>query len=114
MAIIGLLRPLLQDIKSQGGVINMTRSFQAPTFRATQLFTLFMLTILTSMVLMATQWDFSAKIVPMVVGGVGMTVCVLSLLNDMCRKPALASSESLADAVQHEVEQKIHMDIASD
>src|SRR6185295_3715191 len=39
---------------------------------------------------------------------------VLSLLNDMCRKPALATSESLADAVQHEVEQKIHMDIASD
>ena len=47
-----------------------------------------MLAILTSMVLMATQWDFSAKIVPLVVGGVGITVCVLSLFNDMCRKPA--------------------------
>ena len=114
MAIIGLLRPMVQDIKSQGGVVKMTKSFQAPRFQPSQLFTIFMLTILTSMVLMATRWDFSAKIVPLVVGGVGITVCVLSLFNDMCRKPALASSESLADAVQHEVEQKIHMDLASD
>jgi hypothetical protein len=73
-----------------------------------------MLTIFTSMVLMATQWDFSAKIVPLVVGGVAITVCLVSLFNDMCRKPATAGSESLADSVQHEVEQKIHMDLASD
>jgi len=114
MAIIGLLRPLMQDIKSQGGVIAMTRSFQGPRFNPTQLFTVFMLTILSSMVLMATQWDFSAKIVPMVVGGVGITVCVLSLFNDMCRKPTVHASESLAASAQHEVEQKIHMDLASD
>ena len=114
MAIIGLLRPLLQDIKSQGGVVNMTKNFQAPQLHPSQLFSLFMLTILTSMVLMATQWDFSAKIVPLVVGGVGMAVCAISLFNDMCRKPALATSESLAESAQHEVEQKIHMDIASD
>ena len=52
-----------------------------------QLFTVFMLAILTSMVLMATRWDFSAKIVPLVVGSVGITVCLVSLFNDMCRKP---------------------------
>jgi TctA family transporter len=115
MAIIGLLRPLIQDIKSQGGVINMTRSFQAPRFRPSQLFTIFMLSLLTSMVVIALGWDFSAKIVPLVVGSVGITVCLLSLFNDMCRKPALAvSSESLAQAAQHQVEQKIHMDLASD
>ena len=33
MAIIGLLRPLVQDIKSQGGVIQMTKSFRAPRFQ---------------------------------------------------------------------------------
>ena len=46
MAIIGLLRPLLQDIKSQGGVVNMTKNFQAPKFHPAQLFSLFMLAIL--------------------------------------------------------------------
>ena len=63
---------------------------------------------------MATRWDFSAKIVPLVVGTIGITVTLLSLFNDMCRKPAAAVAESLADSVQHEVEQKIHMDLASD
>jgi TctA family transporter len=114
MAGIGLLRPLVQDIKSQGGVIKLAQSFQAPRFHATQLFSLFMLAILSSMVIMATAWDFSAKIVPLVVGSVGITVCVLSLFNDMCRKPTVHASESLAQSAQHEVEQKIHMDLASD
>jgi TctA family transporter len=114
MAIIGLLRPMIQDIKGQGGVVNMTKSFQAPRFHLNQLFSLFMLAILSSMVFMALSWDFSAKIVPLVVGGVGMTVCVLSLFNDMCRKPTVHAAESLADSAQHEVEQKIHMDLASD
>jgi TctA family transporter len=114
MAAIGLLRPMIQDIKGQGGVINMTRSFQAPRFHLSQLFTVFMLAILSSMVLMAMRWDFSAKIVPLVVGSVGITVCLLSLFNDMCRKPAAQMTESLAESAQHQVEQKIHMDLASD
>jgi putative tricarboxylic transport membrane protein len=114
MAAIGLLRPMVQDIKSQGGVIKMAQSFQAPRFHVSQLFTIFMLSILSSMVLMALSWDFSAKIVPLVVGSVGITVCVVSLFNDMCRKPMVHASESLAESAQHQVEQKIHMDLASD
>ncbi len=114
MAAVGLLRPLLQDIRSQGGVVKLAKSFQAPRFQPSQLFTIFMLAILSLMVMMALRWDFSAKIVPLVVGGVGITVCVISLFNDMCRKPAVHAAESLAELAQHEVEQKIHMDIASD
>ena len=73
-----------------------------------------MLFILSSMVFMATRWDFSAKIVPLVVGSIGITVTLLSLFNDMCRKPTATVTESLADSAQHQVEQKIHMDLASD
>ncbi len=114
MAGIGLLRPLIQDIRSQGGVVKMTKNFQGPRFHPSQLFTIFMLSILSSMVMMATAWDFSAKIVPLVVGSVGITVCLVSLFNDMCRKPTVHATESLAEAAQHQVEQKIHMDLASD
>jgi TctA family transporter len=96
------------------GLKRMVTEFQAPRFHPSQLFTIFMLAILTSMVVMALRWDFSAKIVPLVVGGVGMTVCLLSLLNDMCRIPTAQASESLAESAQHQVEQKIHMDLASD
>ena len=43
MAIVGLVRPLLQDIRSQGGVRKMLTSFQAPQFHPSQLFTVFMI-----------------------------------------------------------------------
>ena len=44
----------------------------------------------------------------------GPSAAALSLFNDMCRKPAAAPTEGLAGQVQHEVEQKIHMDLTSD
>jgi hypothetical protein len=95
------------------GLKRMATEFQAPRFHPSQLFTIFMLAILSSMVILALRWDFSAKIVPLVIGSVGITVCLLSLLNDMCRKPTV-QMESLAESAQHQVEQKIHMDLASD
>jgi Tripartite tricarboxylate transporter TctB family len=113
MAIVGLLRPLIFDIRRQGGVMQMLRSFQAPTFRPEQLFTMFMLAVVATMVAMASRWDFSAKIVPLVIGTVALTAAALSLFNEMCRKPA-RTDVSWTEQAQHEVEAKIHMDLGSD
>jgi TctA family transporter len=120
MAIIGLLRPLLQDVRNHGGVKRMLTSFQGPRFRVSQLFTIFMITIVGAMVGMSLQWDFSAKVVPLVVGTVALLAAGFSLFNDMCRKPE-AAPESLAAQAMHDVEtqisssdQKIHMDLSSD
>ncbi len=132
IAIIGLVRPFLQDVRGHGGVRRMLTSFQAPIFRASQLFTIFMIMLIGSMVVMALSWDFSAKIVPLVVGTVALTAAGLSLFNDMCRKPE-QGAESLVDQAIHDVEkqlaasgaaggsspsgapeQKIHMDLTSD
>jgi len=114
MAIVGLVRPLLSDIRSQGGVRKMLTSFQAPTFHPSQLFTVFMIVVIGTAVAVSSRWDFSAKIVPLVVGIAALTAAALSLFNDMCRKPAAPATEGLAGHVQHEVEQKIHMDLTSD
>jgi TctA family transporter len=114
MAIVGLVRPLLSDIRKQGGLRNMLTSFQAPRFRPSQLFTIFMIALIGTAVVVASRWDFSAKIVPLVVGTAALTAAALSLFNDMCRKPAAAAAEGLAGHVQHEVEDKIHMDLTSD
>jgi hypothetical protein len=114
MSIIGLVRPFIADLRRQGGVANMLRSFQAPTFHPSNLFTLFYLAIIGGMVIAALPWHFSAKLVPLVVGTIGLTVIGLSLFNDMCRKPTAARSASLADQAQQEVEQTIHMDLTSD
>jgi TctA family transporter len=114
MAIIGLLRPLLQDIRRQGGPLRMLSSFRAPQFHLSQLFTIFMLVLFASMVLKAMQWDFSAKIVPLVVGTIALTVAALSLFNDMCRKPVAVREAGPAGLAPHEVGSRIHMDLTSD
>jgi Tripartite tricarboxylate transporter TctB family len=75
------------------------------------------------------SWDFSARIVPLVIGITALIAAGVSLFNDMCRKPE-AGMESLVDQTIHEVErqiatggsaggaaaadQKIHMDLTSE
>ena len=114
LAILGLIRPLLQDIRSQGGLGRMLTSFQRPTFQPSQLFTMFMIALIGAAVVASLQWDFSAKIVPLVVGTVALCAAVLSLFNEMCRKPAAAAAEGPAEHAEHEVGEKIHMDLVSD
>ncbi len=114
MAIIGLLRPFLHDIRSHGGLKRLLTDFGAPKFHPSQLFTLFMLAVVGTMVVAALQWDFSAKIVPLVVGTIAFAMAALSLFNDMCRKPQAVGGVGLGEQAQQEVGAKIHMDLTSD
>jgi putative tricarboxylic transport membrane protein len=114
LAIVGLVRPFLQDIRHQGGLRRMLTTFQAPQFHPSQLFTVFMIAVIGTAVAVALRWDFSAKVVPLVVGTVALTAAALSLFNDMCRKPTAVATEGLSGQVQHEVEHRIHMDLTSD
>ena len=114
LAILGIVRPFLQDVRHQGGVRRMLTSFQAPRFHPSQLFTIFMIALIGAAVVASLRWDFSAKIVPLVVGTVGLCAAAVSLFNEMCRKPVAVASEGMAEHAQHEVGQKIHMDLTSD
>src|SRR4051812_10051688 len=114
LAVIGLVRPLLSDVRRHGGMVRMLSSFQAPHFKPQQLFTVFFIAMIGTMVVVALPWAFAAKLVPMIVGIIALTVSGLSLFNELCRKPADAAEGSLADQAQAEVEQKIHMDLESD
>lgn len=114
MAIVGLVRPFIADVRRQGGFTNMLRSFQAPVFHPSQLFTLFYIAVIGTMVGVATSWHFSAKLVPIVVGTIALTVLLLSLFNELCRKPTAAAVEGMADQALHQVGETIHMDLTSD
>src|SRR5262249_36648897 len=67
-----------------------------------------------SMVAAATEWDFSAKIVPLVVGTIALAMAGLSLFNDMCRDVAVGGAPALGEEAQQEVGERIHMDLTSD
>src|SRR5258708_30828883 len=101
-------------MRSQGGVRKMRTSLQRPTCHLPELFTMFMIALIGAAVAAALRWDFSAKIVPLVVGTVPLCVAALSLFNEMCRKPAAAPAAGLAEHAQHEVRDTIHMDLTSD
>jgi hypothetical protein len=114
IAIVGLLRPLLQDIRRLGGAGRLLRSFHAPVFHPTQLFTIFMIGLIGASAVVATGWDFSAKIVPLVVAAVALTAAFVSLLNEMCRRTDAPATEDLAEQAQHQVGERMHMDLTSD
>jgi hypothetical protein len=114
MAFFGLVRPLLQDVRIHGGVRKMLGGFGRPVIRWNQLFTLFVICVVITALIAAQGWGFKAQVVPVIVGCVALFASSLSLFNDMCRKPDEVSTESLADATQHKVEKKIHMDMTSD
>src|SRR5262249_58628499 len=50
----------------------------------------------------------------LVVGPVARGGAALSLFSEVCRKRAAAVTEGLAEHAQHEVGEKIHMDLTSD
>jgi TctA family transporter len=114
LAIVGLVRPFIADIRRQGGFGKMARSFQLPHFEPQQLFTIFFIALIGTLVVAAMPWHFSAKLVPLIVGTTALIAAGLSLFNDMCRKPEAAAAGGLAEQAQAEVEQKIHMDLESD
>src|SRR5258708_22365735 len=103
MAIIGVVRPFLADVRRQGGIGKLLTSFQAPTFKPQQLFTMFFIALVAMMVTSALPWAFAAKLVPMIVGTLALVVAGISLFNELCRKPTAAAGVSLIDQAQAEV-----------
>jgi len=61
IAIIGLVRPFMQDIRIHGGIKKMLTNFQGPRFHPSQLFTIFVITVLGAACLMALSWDFMPR-----------------------------------------------------
>ncbi|MBX9761397.1 MAG: tripartite tricarboxylate transporter permease [Beijerinckiaceae bacterium] len=110
---MGLLRPLLADLKKEGGVVGMLSGYGKPHFELTHLMHAFLLLVFGYLLFEASSWNFSAKIVPMIVGTVGFTCVAISLLNEVSRKPHAVAGD-LKDGAKAEVEEKIHMDLESD
>src|SRR6476620_11848120 len=95
MAIVGVVRPFIADVRRQGGIGKLLSSFQAPQFRPQHLFTMFFIAMIGMLVASALPWAFAAKLVPMIVGTLALLVAGVSLFNELCRKPTAAVGASL-------------------
>ena len=61
MAMIGLLRPFLEDVKAHGGVKRMLTDFGRPRSRTSDLFYVFMIVVLGAMLIQALAWNFRPR-----------------------------------------------------
>ena len=87
LALVGLLRPLLQDVRRQVSVAQFVGAFGRPSFRLDQLFYVFMIGLIGWMVLASLDWPMNAKIVPLIVGGMALIFAVASLFDQVFRLP---------------------------
>jgi TctA family transporter len=96
LALAGLLRPLWQDFRFG------KPSFGAPRLKLSQLFPLALVLVFSYMLLEARPWSSAARIVPQIVGSLGLAFAAFSLANAALRGGAQAVAPGG------------HMDLASD
>ncbi len=112
LAIFGLLRPLVQDWRTQGGLRGMLSGFGMPVWRASHAFYALLTVLLVLMLWQSFGWNASARIVPVIVGTASLAFVLASAANAIFRKPV--QSVDLTQLVQSKVVEKIHMDLAAD
>jgi hypothetical protein len=108
MAGMSLLRPLIQDVRSHGGLKAMVSQWGQPQYSATNLFPAALLCLFIAMLSQSFGWAFAARIIPTIVGTGAILFCSLSLINDVFGLHERDGGGALAAKSQ-----KIHMDIAS-
>jgi hypothetical protein len=113
IAALGLFRPLIQDVRREGGISGMLSGYGKPEFKPQHLMHGFMLIVFGYLLMEASSWNFSAKIVPMIVGSLGFAFVAISLLNEVSRRETEPNPD-LRKGAKNEVEKKIHMDLDSD
>src|ERR1700686_4416878 len=107
MAGLSLLRPLLQDVRTHGGVKKMVSQWGHPMLSPENLFAAALLCLFIAMTAASLDWSFAARIIPTIVGTGAILFCSLSLINDVFGLHERNGGGAIA-----EKSQKIHMDIA--
>jgi TctA family transporter len=108
MAGLSLLRPLLADVRTHGGVKKMVSQWGHPKFSPENIFAAGLLCLFIAMIAASLDWSFAARIIPTIVGTGAILFCSLSLINDVFGLHERNGGGALA-----EKSKKIHMDIAS-
>jgi hypothetical protein len=88
LAVLGLVRPLLREIRAEGGLGGLLTNLAPPRFDVSVGFYFAFLAFLAYFVFVASGWEFAAKIAPLIAGGTALAMAGASLVNYMFRRPA--------------------------
>jgi putative tricarboxylic transport membrane protein len=104
LAALGLVRPLLREIRAEGGVAALLKNLAPPRIDLQVAFYVVILGFIAFLVIIASGWDFAAKIAPLIAGGTALLMGGVSLLNYIFRRPAIREGEN----------QRVSLDVAVD
>ncbi|MDP2620544.1 MAG: tripartite tricarboxylate transporter permease [Hyphomicrobiales bacterium] len=90
LALLGFLRPLLREIRAEGGLGALLTNLAPPRFDPQVVFYLAFLAFVGFLVVIATGWDFAANIAPLIMGTTALIMAGMSLLNYVFRRPAVS------------------------
>jgi TctA family transporter len=114
LAFLSLLRPFIQDVRIQGGLKNMLFNFTKPTFHLNDLFYIGFGGVIIVMLWQASDWNYDAKIAPMIVGITALIAVGMSFFNHICRRVGGKHALGVGERAQEEIQQKLHMDTQTD
>lgn len=108
LALYGVARPFIREVRRAGGLVGMFSKFSRPGFDIQTVFYAGFIALIGAMVFESRSWDFGAKIVPMTVGSFTVVVATASLLNYTFRK---ASAGGAGEGVEVDVKKSLHLDL---
>ena len=110
LAVLGLLGPLVRNLRAalgKGSGLQLR-----PRFSVSALFTVVILAALVASIVVTSQWNFEARIVPLAVGYTAAACAVLSVLNEVFLRPAAgAALESPGAAATEEGGEGFSLDV---
>lgn len=109
LALWGLLRPLLREVRAAGGISGMFSGLGKPKFDVGSVFYLCFIGLLLAMVIEASAWEFDAKITPMIFGWFAIGAATISLINYTLRQ-----GSAMGTSAQAQVTQSLHLDLKAD
>ncbi|MEQ1611769.1 MAG: tripartite tricarboxylate transporter permease [Hyphomicrobiaceae bacterium] len=111
MAFLSLLRPVITQLSAR----SITKIYGAPKFMWADLFNLVIIMALAYMLWEAKDWNFKARIVPNIVGGIAISFAIFALFHNIfARGKESNGGGGGADSIKQDISGEIHMDLASD
>ena len=110
LAIFSLFKPVISQLRAR----NLGSIYGAPKLVWADLFNVFVIVCLVYMVWEAQGWNFKAKIVPNIVGGIAIFFASFALVHNIFARGNEVSAGGMADGLKQDIAGEIHMDLASD
>lgn len=114
LAVIGFVRPLVNELRAEGGIREMARQISRPRFYPGDFLYGVLIVLLVAMFVTALPWQTAARTGPLFVCGAAILCLVASLANLSMRRSRTHGDDALKSPTVERVRRSIHMDLTAE